>query len=84
MLRVQSPNLEGCLMSKAENTAIRNVLFRYIMGGLFTTVEVLAAMQLDGWLSVALWVVAAWNVFSLAILTVGLAALAARAPKGGA
>lgn len=45
----------------------------------FAVIEVLAALQLDGWLSVALWAVAAWNVILAVAIMVGLAIIASQA-----
>lgn len=59
----------------------RPVLMTYLRAAAFTTVEVLAALALDGWLAVALWLVAAWNVFLVVLLTVGLANVAANVLK---
>lgn len=58
-----------------------NVMFAYGCGLAFTAIEAVAALALDGWLSVAVWSIAAWNVLLLVALTFGLAQLAARADQ---
>lgn len=70
--------LHRCPICRAKHAApkahraVRAVLLTII----FTAVEVLAALALDGWLSVALWLIAAWNAVRLAFLVWGLATLA--------
>ena len=51
-------------------------------GGTFTTVEVLAALALDGWLALALWLMVAWNVVTMSLFVVGLAMLATDSETG--
>ncbi|MCW2758701.1 MAG: hypothetical protein JWO46_2447 [Nocardioidaceae bacterium] len=45
----------------------------------FGTVEVLAALRLDGALSICLWLIAAWNAFLMVMFFVGLMTLATSA-----
>lgn len=56
-----------------------NALFTYARGIAFITIQVLAALALDGWLSVALWINVGWNVLTLVVMTTGLAIIAAKA-----
>lgn len=72
------------MSDKSEKTAALKVMVRLTLVAAFTTVEVLAALQLDGWLSLALWAIAAWNVGMSLVLIVGLAVLADRGMKAGA
>jgi hypothetical protein len=71
------------MSDKSEMTAAAKVLFRITLAALFTTVEVLAALSLDGWLSIALWVIATWNVCVVLVLIIGLSILADAALKSG-
>lgn len=43
----------------------------YVRVILFTAIEVLAALQLDGWLAVGMWSIAAWNVLLGILATTG-------------
>lgn len=40
-----------------------NALGFYVRVILFTVIEVIAALQLEGWTAVGIWFIAAWNVF---------------------
>lgn len=71
------------MSDKTEQKAAGKVLLNVSLAALFTTVEVLAALALDGWLSVALWAIAAWNVAKVVVLIIGLAVLADQALKAG-
>jgi hypothetical protein len=53
------------------------VLTAFALAGAFIAVEIVAAIHLDGWLSFALWVLAAWNVLKVTVLVYGLATIAA-------
>lgn len=53
---------------KASN--LLNAVMRCIA---FTAIEVAAALALDGWLALGLWVIAAWNVVLLILLVIGMA-----------
>lgn len=64
-------------MSTSKPRAWKGV-FTIVRGAAFTAVEVAAALALSGWLSIALWVMAAWNAFSLIMILAGLSTLAAR------
>lgn len=71
------------MSDKSEKTAVLKVMVRIALAAIFITVEVLAALALDGWLSVALWLIAAWNVGVVLLLIIGLSILADRALKSG-
>lgn len=69
----------SCPICKTKHTApaAKNVMFTYARALMFTAIEVLAALALDGWLAAAVWAIAAWNVLLLTMLTFGLAQIAA-------
>lgn len=48
----------------------------FVQAAVFTVIEVLAALALGGWISIALWAIAAWNVVVIMFLVWGLANLA--------
>jgi hypothetical protein len=71
------------MSDKTEQKAAGKVLLSITLTAIFTTVEILAALRLDGWLSVALWAIAIWNVVRTLVLIIGLAVLADQAVKAG-
>lgn len=65
---------------KHHNPKASNALWALTFAGTFTVIEVIAALQLDGWVSWALWAVAARNVWLIVTVIVGLAHAAANSP----
>lgn len=47
----------------------------------FTAVEIVDALALSGWVSIALWVIAGWNVLVTCLIVIGLAQLATENPE---
>jgi len=71
------------MTDKSEQKAAGKVLLSILLTAAFTTVEVLAALALGGWLGAALWAIAVWNVVRVVLLIVGLAILADQGIKAG-
>lgn len=77
--------LHTCPVCKTRHSVPKpvNALFAISWALAFTAVEVLAALALDGWISWALWVIAARNVLIVITTIYGLAKLATEALTDG-
>lgn len=56
---------------RTDKAKMINVFLNLAIAAVFTAVEVLAAMRLDGWLVIALLVIAAWNVLRIGLALFG-------------
>lgn len=56
---------------RTDKAKMINVFLNLAIAVVFTAVEVLAAMRLDGWLVIALLVIAAWNVLRIGLALFG-------------
>lgn len=75
--RHRCPTCRGMHLAPKASNALRTI----VLSAAFIVVEVLAAIQLGGWLAAALWGIAAWNAAVLAFVITGLAMLAADSQK---
>lgn len=71
----------ACPTCHAKHTAPKasNMINTLVRCVVFTTIEVAAALALDGWLALGIWAIATWNVLLLALLVFGMAQIAAKA-----
>ncbi|HXH77295.1 hypothetical protein [Nocardioides sp.] len=70
--------LHRCPICRAKHAAprVHRAVRAVLLAIIFSAIEIIAALALDGWISIALWLIAAWNALRFVFLVWGLATLA--------